>query len=66
MTRQDYFVPEYDSLGLQPVLRMDAVVEPDATLNSNNDVLGYAPRYNEYKSRLDEVHCNYRDWDTLS
>ena len=65
LTRQDYFVPEYDSLGLQPVLRMDAAVEPDATLNTNNDVLGYAPRYNEYKSRLDEVHCNFQSGGNL-
>ena len=65
LTRQDYFVPEYDSLGLQPVLRMDAAVEPDATLNTNNDVLGYGPRYNEYKSRLDEVHCNFQSGGNL-
>ena len=52
LTRQDYFVPEYDNLGLQSVLRMDAVVEPDSTLNTNNDVLGFAPRYNEYKSLI--------------
>ena len=58
LTRQDFFVPEYDNLGLQPILRMDCTATP--TIGSVNDVMGFAPRYNEYKSRLDEVHCNFQ------
>ena len=44
LTRQDFFVPEYDNLGLQPILRMDGSAHP--TQGIVTDVMGFAPRYN--------------------
>ena len=63
LTRQDFFVPEYDNLGLQPILRLDGSAHP--TQGIVTDVMGFAPRYNEYKSRLDEVHCNFQSGGNL-
>lgn len=61
--REDYFVPEYDSLGMQPLLQGD--VNQTSTSNPNT-VLGYQARYLEYKSRVDEVHGQFQSGGALS
>lgn len=48
---QDFFVPEYMDLGLQPVYRYE--MSRIATIN-DNVVFGYAPRYQEYKLGIDK------------
>lgn len=47
----DYFTPEFQNLGLEPV------TDTDLTLyNTSAKVIGYAPRYYGYKSAYDKVH----------
>lgn len=48
---QDFFIPEYMDLGLQPVYRYEM-----SRIASTNDnvVFGYAPRYQEYKLGIDK------------
>ena len=66
LTRADYFVPEYDSLGLQTLQQDDVSALTSATSDQHNsDILGYVPRYNEFKSRVDEVHCNFHSHGNL-
>ena len=43
---------------------MSALTSATSTQN-NSDILGYVPRYNEYKSRVDEVHCNFQSHGNL-
>jgi hypothetical protein len=64
LTRQDYYVPEYDSLGFAPLTRQNFLATPaDQTLN--NSVIGYIPRYAEYKSRYDEIHSTFQSGGIL-
>lgn len=53
--RFDYFTPEFESLGYQPVLASDVFI-PDDDANpsfkavyDSNKVFGYQPRYHDYK-----------------
>lgn len=45
----DYAIPEFDSIGMQPLLRLNIMY------NSNSPLVpaGYVPRYAEYKTDLD-------------
>lgn len=78
ISRFDYYYPQFDGLGLQPVFAyerntfngvgdMDQLPDPVAA----NTLLGFAPRYFEYKTRQSETHCSFMagqpdyDW-TLS
>lgn len=47
---EDYFVPEYENLGLEGVSASNFVSRTAA----NNSVIGYAPRYYGYKTKLDK------------
>lgn len=49
--RFDYFAPEMENLGLEAVSSLNFLVTPSST----QSVLGYAPRYFAYKTRLDKV-----------
>lgn len=51
-SRGDYFVPEFENLGLQ-------AVTADQLYDGVNSVLGYGPRYNEYKSAIDINHGQF-------
>lgn len=66
LEREDFFIPEYENLGLAPVgsenfTLQSSFDESGQPLNSNF-VLGYAPRYWEYKQRLDEVHNSFMNF----
>lgn len=55
LTRQDYYQPEFDSLGMQLMSQFQV----NADSNPSN-VIGYVPRYCEYKSRPDEIHSTFQ------
>lgn len=67
--REDYFQPEYDNLGHQPLSslcfnpwkKVGSGDQP-STLKLVNTVLGWFPRYIEYKTSVDEVHGQLNGW----
>lgn len=65
LSRNDYYMPSYDNLGLQPLLRgqVNIPASGDVTLNH---VVGYQARYLEYKTRVDEVHGQFQSKQSLS
>ena len=58
LTSSEYFQPEFDNLGKQPLdascLYLAKVSGPDGI--HSPAVLGWIPRYSEYKTHVDEVH----------
>lgn len=67
--RADYFQPEYDSLGKQPLTSLclnpwkkDSAGTGATRLKLVNTVLGWYPRYIEYKTSVDEVHGQLNGW----
>ena len=61
----DFYVPEYDSLGLQPLVLSNIGYDP-TTFKGINSVLGYQSRYIEYKSRVDVCHGQFASDGALS
>lgn len=59
--REDFFIPEFMDMGLQPLTRMELRLTDDTT--KNNIILGYMPRYSEYKIGIDENHGVF-SWDS--
>lgn len=64
-SREDYFQPEFADLGKQPI------VSTELELLKNNDVrsdsvLGFVPRYMEYKTAVDKVHGQFVNGGSLS
>ena len=56
----DFFKPEYENLGLSPV--GSEVITTSVSLQEGDSpsvILGYAPRYWQYKTRLDLVHNSF-------
>lgn len=67
--REDYFQPEFDNLGKQPLSSLcfnpwKKVTAGDVAskLQLVNTVLGWFPRYIEYKTSVDEVHGQLNGW----
>lgn len=66
LSRWDYFYPQFDGLGLSPVFaferNLDGMIQvagtPPIAFNPST-LLGYAPRYHEYKTRVNEVHGSF-------
>lgn len=64
-SREEYFQPEFADLGKQPIvsteleLLKNGGIRPDA-------VLGFVPRYMEYKTAVDKVHGQFVTGGTLS
>lgn len=70
--REDFFQPEFDNLGKQPM--SSVVFNPwkkvdvpaggvtNHKLQLVNSVLGWYPRYIEYKTSIDEVHGQLNGW----
>lgn len=54
--RSDFFVPEFDQLGLEPCYQGEYVAGSAA----NWTVIGYRSRYSNLKSRVSEVHGNFQ------
>lgn len=60
----DYYQPESDRLGMQPLYAFNTPYSGDTLKNSldfSKLVLGWQPRYAEYKNRYDVVHGGYTD-----
>ena len=71
LQRGDYFQPEFQDLGLQPVFNYELYnrIYSDnmpENLRINKGVLGFSPRYAEYKSAFDKLHGEFRNGRTLS
>jgi len=69
VNREDYFQPEFDNLGKQPLssLCFNPWKKVEAggiatRLQLVNTVLGWFPRYIEYKTSVDEVHGQLNGW----
>jgi hypothetical protein len=64
--REDYYQPEFADLGLSPLSLYEySYCDPSHILN-DNDVLGYVPRYIEYKTRVDYVHGEFESFSETS
>lgn len=59
----DYAIPEFDSLGMEPLrtLTLTRNVSQSGSLQpvDANSILGYVPRYIEYKTAIDEIHGEF-------
>ena len=70
LNREDYFQPEYQDLGFVPLKAAEvAFFRSDTIPNSleiNNKVLGYVPRYHEYKTARDVVFGEFISGKSLS
>ncbi len=69
ISRFDYFYPQFDGLGYQPVLTYERFID-GADLVENHTIqnspyistlYGFAPRYYEYKQRVNEVHSSFQN-----
>jgi hypothetical protein len=62
----DYFLPEFENIGEQPVYNKEVYVANDG---DDDKIFGYNPRYSEYKHRNNEVAgafrntLNFWQWD---
>ena len=63
--RADFYTPEYDALGMQPLYGANVVIDANKPA-SLNQVLGWQTRYLEYKTRVDEVHGQFQSKQPLS
>lgn len=54
----DYAIPEFDNLGMQPIYRRQLYSRNDG---AGDTIVGYVPRYTEYKSSVDQVHGAFTD-----
>lgn len=54
----DYFFPEFDHLGEQPILKKEIYLSDDS--DDNEEVFGYTPRYSEYRYIPSTVHGDMR------
>lgn len=69
IAREDYFQPEFDNLGKQPISslvfnpwKLTNLESGNKSLQLVNVVLGWFPRYVEYKTSVDEVHGQLNGW----
>ena len=66
-TRSDYFLPQYDHLGMQPLyqsavtMRNSSLVGSTKVNQSLTRALGWQPRYSEYKTAIDINHGQFTD-----
>lgn len=67
-TREDFFQPEFMDLGLQPIYQYEWGTFADGTFNSLDEghILGYVPRYQEYKLNVDTNHLLFNVGRLLS
>ena len=70
INREDYFQPEFQDLGYVPLKASDLAFfrsdTPDNSREVNNKVLGYVPRYHEYKTARDVVFGDFISGKSLS
>lgn len=64
--REDYYQPEFADLGLSPLSLYEYSYCEPSHITNDNDVLGYVPRYIEYKTRVDYVHGEFESFSETS
>lgn len=66
--REDYFQPEFENLGYQPLIQSDVCFggSPSKPLEFGNDILGYTPRYSEYKTSRDMLYNEFMTGGSLN
>ena len=69
-SREDYFQPEFENLGMQPVIQSDLCLcinsaKSDSS-GQHNNVLGYSARYLEYKTARDIIFGEFMSGGSLS
>ena len=60
----DHFVPAFENLGMEAISKFELNARGNAGVFNN--VLGYAPRYHEYKQKLDKVYGEFMVGNTLA
>lgn len=53
----DYYWPEFQHIGEQDVKKQELYLDDEG---ETNGVFGYQPRYSQYKSRLSQIHSEFR------
>lgn len=65
-SREEYFQPEFADLGKQPIVATElTLLDSDGKLRQDS-ILGYVPRYMEYKTCVDKVHGQFVSGGSLS
>lgn len=64
-SREEYFQPEFADLGKQPIVSTELELLNGVSIRSD-EVLGFVPRYMEYKTAVDKVHGQFVNGGTLS
>lgn len=68
ITPTQFIIPEFDNLGMQPVHSFEFLESLGSNDQPVNKVIGYVPRYAEFKSSVDVSHGAFRsilkDWVT--
>lgn len=65
--RGDYFHPEFQDLGYQPVYSYELKNELQKnSVSQKATALGYVPMYSEYKTSYDKLHGEFRNGRSLS
>ena len=64
-SREEYFQPEFADLGKQPIVSTELEIFNGSEIRSE-DVLGFVPRYMEYKTAVDKVHGQFVSGGSLS
>lgn len=60
----DYPYPMFDGLGLQPVYMFERNINKNDVDSYPQKLFGFAPRYYEYKQRVNEVHGSFMEFGT--
>lgn len=66
--REDYFQPEFENLGYQPLLQSDVCFggTPLDGTKYGNTILGYTPRFSEYKTSRDMLFNQFMTGGSLN
>lgn len=66
--REDYFQPEFENLGYQPLIQSDVCFGGSALdgVKFANTILGYTPRYSEYKTSRDMLFNQFMTGGSLN
>ena len=62
-TPEQHYMPAYQNLGLEAVHRFELTA--DGSTSTFDTVIGYAPRYHEYKTRVDQIFMDFMSGGSL-
>ncbi|QCS37114.1 major capsid protein [Tortoise microvirus 56] len=65
-SRSHFYVPEYDALGMQPLMAGQIKIDVNDSITDTTLVTGYQNRYIEYKTAVDSVHGQFQKGGSLS